>query len=269
MSAPDGPADLHVQRSDGDGLPPSVVIVHGGMDRSSSFGRVARQLPEVPLVRYDRRGYGRSVELGPAGFDRHVDDLLEVIGDRPAAVFGHSVGGVIALVAAVRRPDLVLAVLAHEAPTPWVPWWPTPRATGSDGPEDPADEAERFMRRMVGDRIWERLPSRTRADRRAEGEALRSDLAAMAPGRLAFDPASVAVPVLCSFGTETSWWHRRGVEELAAALPQGELAEVVGATHGVHLSHPAETAGLVRRLRSLAEGSTSRAVVASAEDPAT
>lgn len=260
-----GAPDLHVIRTAGDGEVPPVVIVHGGMDRSSSFGRVARQLPEVPLVRYDRRGYGRSVEAGVGSFDQHVDDLLQVIGTEPAAVFGHSVGGVIALVAAGRRPDLVVAVLAHEAPTPWAPWWPTPRSSAAERAGDPADEAERFMRRMVGDRIWERLPARTRADRRAEGEALRSDLEAMAPGRLAFDPAAVTVPVLCSFGTETSWWHRRGAEELAAALPAGEVAEVARATHGVHLSHPVQTAALVRRLRRAAGGPASPAVVDSGD----
>lgn len=274
---PVGGDDLHVIRQAGDGALPGVVVVHGGMDRSSSFGRVARQLPEVPLVRYDRRGYGRSTGLGVGSLDQHVDDLLAVLGDEPMAVFGHSVGGVVALVAAVRRPDLIPAVLVYEAPTPWVPWWPVPRDPTSNAASDDldeagaagdvgdaagaADEAERFMRRMVGDRIWERLPSRTRADRRAEGLALRADLAAMAPGRLAFDPTSVTVPVLCATGTDTSWWHRRGVEELASALPRGELAMVEGATHGVHLSHPGETAALVRRLRVLGGGSPSPAVV--------
>jgi pimeloyl-ACP methyl ester carboxylesterase len=35
---------------------------------------------------------------------------------------------------------------------------------------------------------------------------------------------------------------------LAGALPHGELVPIEGAAHGAHLSHPAEFAGLVRRV---------------------
>jgi pimeloyl-ACP methyl ester carboxylesterase len=240
---------------DGDGTDPPVVLVHGGMDRSSSFGRVVRKLPDVPLVRYDRRGYGRSVEVPVGPLTRHVDDLLAVIGRRPAVVFGHSVGGVIALIAAQRRPDLVLAVLSYESPMPWLPWWPRdptrPLPAGAPGADD---EAEAFMRRMVGDRIWERLPARTRADRRAEGEALRADLRSLHTLEPAYDASAITVPVLSAAGTESSRTQRRAAEELATALPRGYFELVEGADHGVHLSRPGAAAELVLELRALALG---------------
>lgn len=241
---------LHIVRQPGDGTGPPVVVVHGTMDRSSSFGRVARQLGDMALVRYDRRGYGRSIGAGVATLDEHVEDLLALVDEEPVAAFGHSLGGVIALIAASRRPDLVTAVLSYETPTPWAEWWPARRRPVAPAAGDPADEAERFMRRTVGDDIWERLPARTRADRRAEGGALRSDLAGMADGRTQFDPASVTVPVLSATGGQTTWWHRRAAEELAASLPAGELVVIEGAGHGVHLTHPAATADLVRRIRA-------------------
>ncbi len=246
-------AGIHVVRQEGDGSAPTVVAVHGGMDRASSFGRVARQLADVALVRYDRRGYGGSVEAGPAPLDRHVDDLLAIIDGEPVVVFGHSLGGLIALAAAERRPDVVTAVLSFEAPTPWAPWWPGGRSAPEGEPLDPAEEAERFMRRMVGDRIWERLPARTRAARRSEGVALRADLSGLREGQLDLDLAAITVPVLCGAGSETTWWYRRGVEELADQLPQGELIVVEGASHGVHLTHPVEAADHVRRLRALVD----------------
>ena len=251
------PAGLHVVRQEGDGNAPAVVVVHGGMDRSTSFGRVAKRLPEVPLVRYDRRGYGRSRDVGAAPLEVHVDDLLGIVGTGPVAVFGHSAGGVIALLAALRRPDAIRAVLAYEAPTPWAAWWSArPGAASGEGAAeeaDPADEAERFMRRMVGDRVWERLPPRTRADRRAEGSALRADLDGLAAlGRP--DLASLTIPMLSAAGADSTDRHRRSAAELAEALPAGELVEVPGATHGIHLTHPAEAAALVRRVRALATG---------------
>jgi pimeloyl-ACP methyl ester carboxylesterase len=240
---------------EGDGSDPPVVLVHGGMDRSSSFGRVARKLTDVPLTRYDRRGYGRSIgaPVGPLG--QHVDDLLAVIGERPAVVFGHSIGGVVGLVAAERRPDMVRAVLAYEAPMPWLPWWrraaEPPLPHGAPGADD---EAEAFMRRMVSDHIWERLPSRTRADRRAVGEALRADLRSLHTLEPPFDAAAITVPVLSAAGSETSPAHRRAAEELAAGLPRGYFELVEGADHGVHLSAPGAAADLVRELRGLADG---------------
>ncbi|HEX2575372.1 MAG TPA: alpha/beta hydrolase [Aquihabitans sp.] len=243
---------LHVLRFPGDGSSPAVVVVHGGMDRASSFGRVARRLADVPLVTYDRRGYGRSIDAGTTDLDGHVDDLLAVVGTEPAVVFGHSVGGVVALVAAERRPELVRAVLAFEAPAPWAHWWPQPsRRPADDAESDPGDEAERFMRRMVGDAIWERLPPGTRADRRAEGPALRADLRSIDRSSPPYDAASIAVPVLSAAGGETTWWHRRAAEELAAAVPDGRFEVLGDATHGAHLTHAAETAHLVRAARAL------------------
>lgn len=237
---------LHVLRFGGEG-PGQVVVVHGGMDRASSFGRVARRLPDVALVTYDRRGYGRSIDAGTATLDEHVADLLGVIGTDEVIVFGHSMGGVIALVAAHRRPDLVRAVLAFEAPTPWAPWWPRPAPRTR---LDPSDEAERFMRQMVGDDLWRRLPPRSRADRRAEGPALLADLDSLDLDTAPFDPAQILQPVTCAAGGETTWWHQRAVDELAAALPGGESAAIARATHGAHLTHPGDVAELVQRTRA-------------------
>ncbi|CAN5676188.1 hypothetical protein BH10ACT1_BH10ACT1_14240 [soil metagenome] len=228
------------------------MVVHGGMDRASSFGRVARQLPDVGLVRYDRRGYGRSIGAGTTTLDGHVEDLLAVIGGERVVVFGHSVGGVIALVAASRRPDLIRSVLAYEAPTPWAGWWPSRHRDPDGSLDDPADEAERFMRRIVGDRVWERLPARTRAERRAEGGALRADLASLDLEQAPVDLAAFPVPLLSAAGSASTWWHLRGSEELAAAVPDGTFVAVPEGDHGIHLSQPVRAADLVLRARALA-----------------
>lgn len=241
------PHDLYVVESDGDPSAGTVVVVHGAMDRSSSFGRVARHLGGLRVVRYDRRGYGRSIDAPVGDLDAHVADLLEVIAHGPVTVFGHSIGGVIALVAAQRAPDRIRSVLAYEAPAPWAPWWPQPRTAP---PEDPGDQAEAFMRRAIGDHYWSRLPARTRADRRAEGSALRADIDALR-GQAPFDASSLTVPVLAAAGSETTWWHQRATRELADEAPLGEHSVVAGAEHGAHLTHPAATAHLVRRAVAL------------------
>jgi pimeloyl-ACP methyl ester carboxylesterase len=233
----------------GDG--PTVALVHGSLDRSAAFARVQRHLDDLRVLRYDRRGYGRSLHLGPAGsFQTQVDDLAAVLADRPAVVVGHSLGGVIALALAQQRPDLVTAVVAYESPMAWMPWWPGATAgsaaMAADG--DARDAAERFMRRMVGDERWEGLPQRTREQRRAEGPALVAELRSI---RTADEPPYVAgnmrVPVVAAHGTESAAHHRAAAEALAEQAPLGELVIVDGASHGVHLTHPAELAGLARR----------------------
>lgn len=234
----------------GTGTGPTVVLVHGTMDRSMSFGRVTRLLDELRVVRYDRRGYARSLALGaPTGTDQQVEDLLDVVGDRTAVVFGHSYGGTVALAAAQRHPERVAGLVVYECPMPWLPEWPTESAGAAAvaATPRPEDAAERFMRRMLGDRRWERLPPSTRAARRAEGPTLVAEIAQLRPPHPpAFDPGLVTVPVIAAHGTAGAGHHAEAVRTVAARAPHGRLRVLDGVGHGVHLTHPALVAGLVR-----------------------
>lgn len=206
------------------------------------------RLPDWRAVSYDRRGYAGSSSLGPSeSFEDQVTDLLTVLNGEPAVVFGHSYGGDVVLAAASRHPDLITSAMVWEPPRPWLPWWPgmSSRADGAVS-LDPEDRAEWFMRRMVGDRVWERLPESTRTQRRREGPTLLAELEALRSAP-AFVVDQVRVPVLVGRGGESVPHHRRSARELAASLPQGELCEIAGASHGAHLSHPGELADLIRR----------------------
>ncbi|MFN0093058.1 MAG: alpha/beta fold hydrolase [Acidimicrobiales bacterium] len=225
----DGPAEAAV-----------AVLVHGTMDRARSFAKTIRRLPHVRLVSYDRRGYGASLEVAPAGFDRQAADLLEVLDGRPGVLVGHSFGGALALAAAARAPGQVGAVAAFEAPRPIRPG----QAAGAVPPpadDDPAAAAERFLRRLFGDRIWERLPAEVREERRREGAAMRADRAALsgvgAPGAR-YDDGALTMPVLAGRGSASEERLRRAADDLAAAAAKGELFVCEGAAHAAHLTHP-------------------------------
>jgi pimeloyl-ACP methyl ester carboxylesterase len=244
-------AALYVSEHGADDGRPIVVLVHGSMDRSSAFARVQRHLDDLHVVRYDRRGYGRSVALGPpASFDVQVDDLAEVVAGRPAVLVGHSLGGVVALGLAERSPEVARAVVAYEAPMPWTPWWPGDSAGGRalEASATPEDAAEGFMRRMIGDDRWCRLPARTRAQRRAEGAALLADLRQIRDvAAQPYEPAKVTVPVVAACGSGSSPHHQQTARALADEAPDAELVVVEGARHGIHLTHPADLAALARR----------------------
>jgi pimeloyl-ACP methyl ester carboxylesterase len=158
-------------------------------------------------------------------------------------VVGHSYGGVIALTAAARQPDDIRAVGVYEPPMPWASWWP-PSSAGSDAvseTSDPEAAAERFMRRIIGDDRWSALPERTRAQRRAEGEALVAEIADL--GRESpFVTEAVTQPVVVAHGTAGSAHHAEAARRLVAALPRAEGYEIEGA----HMSHPDAFASFVR-----------------------
>jgi pimeloyl-ACP methyl ester carboxylesterase len=227
--------------------PLPVLLVHGSMDRSPSFGRVQAGLAHTPTIAYDRRGYGRSVGRTPTtSFDAQVDDLLEVIGERAVVAFGHSFGGVVVLGAARRRPDLVRAALVWEPPMPWLAWWPadTAGSMAATSTDDPGDVADAFMRRQVGDRIWDRLPAATRLGRRAEGPALVAEMRSVRAA-VPVDVTGIGVPVVVGAGGLSRPHQQRGAHELAAALPAGELVVIADAGHGAHLSHESEVVELI------------------------
>jgi pimeloyl-ACP methyl ester carboxylesterase len=233
------------------------VFVHGSMDRSSAFARCCGHLRDLHTIRYDRRGYGKSVDRGAVPLDGHIDDVIGILDRRPAVVIGHSLGGVIALGAAQRHPELISAVGAYESPMPWVEWWPKRSAGGEamtmgEGttPEAAADAAEQFMRRMIGDERWGALPEGTRRSRRAEGPALLAELRS-ARQRPAYEPTAITVPVLTAHGTESREHHCWAAQELARLTGGSSPVVIDGAGHGAHASHHQAFAAFVRRVIEL------------------
>lgn len=246
------PADMRILRRpgpEGESPPKTVVMVHGAMDRATSFTRLMAKLPEWEAVAYDRRGYGHSAGLAaPGDFAVQVEDLVEIAGAGPVVAFGHSLGGDIVLAALQSHPRVFSAALIWEAPMPWMPFWPDDTASrGAAGQLSPDERAEWFMRRMVGDKLWERLPAATRAARRSEGVTLQTDFAYLSHGPV-FDATAITVPVTVGYGGKSRPHQRAAAHALAEALPGGQLVCVPEAGHGAHLTHPAVVADLIREL---------------------
>ena len=126
-------------RAYGDGGP-KVVLLHGGMQTSANFTRLATELAGTFTVYVpDRRGRGRS---GPAGDDHglrtEIDDLAEVLdGTGAGNVFGLSSGAVVALNAALELPRIERLALyepplryAGHDPVGWRPRYEKELAAG-------------------------------------------------------------------------------------------------------------------------------------------
>lgn len=245
-----GASSLHVVDHHG-AVPaerPTVVLVHGSLDRATSFARVVRRLPHLHVVTYDRRGYNRSRDLPVGTLADHIADLVDLVGPGPAVVVGHSFGGDIAIGAALAAPGPIVGVGAYEPPMPWLDWWPR-RARSAH--EDPAQFAEDFFRRLVGPDAWERLSDQAKAERRADGPALVAELTSLRSEPAPFDAAMLRVPAVIGRGERSVWHHRRGAEELHDTIRGSAVVDIAGAAHGAHLSHPGAFAELVEHLLSM------------------
>ncbi|GAA4800444.1 alpha/beta fold hydrolase [Streptomyces ziwulingensis] len=90
-----------------------AVFVHNiftwGSDEAYGFAAQRPLAEHRPLVLVDRRGYGASPDTDRGDFETDADDLVALLARQPggAHLVGHGNGGLAAMLAAGRRPDLV------------------------------------------------------------------------------------------------------------------------------------------------------------------
>ncbi|MBH1933394.1 alpha/beta hydrolase [Streptomyces sp. AV19] len=101
----------HFAYRDSGGSGPVVLALHGHFGRGRIFAPLAAALaPRYRVVALDQRGHGLSDNGGEFTPDAYVADaaaFLTALDLAPAAVAGHSMGGVVALLLARRHPGLV------------------------------------------------------------------------------------------------------------------------------------------------------------------
>ncbi len=101
---------------------PTLVLLHGLTGSGSDWsGAVRRWGHEYAILTIDQRGHGAAPRFSQEQLDAHpgevmVEDLICVLDQlgAPPVVYGHSLGGAVALAAAARRPDLVRALVLED-----------------------------------------------------------------------------------------------------------------------------------------------------------
>jgi pimeloyl-ACP methyl ester carboxylesterase len=104
---------LHVERL---GRGPPVVLVHGSVAGGESAWLEQHPLAERwTLLVVDRPGFGQAPDVDHVDFELDAPLVADVLGES-AHLVAHSYGGVVSLLAAVRRPEAVRSLTVVEPP---------------------------------------------------------------------------------------------------------------------------------------------------------
>jgi pimeloyl-ACP methyl ester carboxylesterase len=242
----------------GEGQP--ILLIPPSGSTASTRGALPIDLAGAGrVIAYDRRGYSRSggeVVRSAAEHGRDAAAVLEALEARPTVLVGTSAGATIALGLAVRRPDLVRAVVVHEAP------WRALRHPDASGLGTLArmqwlawrgrygQAAETLLRWVYayrdGGSAWDAFPEQWRRTARENGRSVVADLNSTMGGYpRAQDLAAIAAPVVCTYGSRSRGYMRAITHSLAHAIRAASVREIGGAAHAVAFDAPGHFAQVI------------------------
>jgi pimeloyl-ACP methyl ester carboxylesterase len=252
----------------------SVVFVHGSADDLRSW---RQQLPAIGAsyraIAYSRRYARPNEDIEPDADNQtlpHVVDLvtfLQVMDAAPAHLVGHSWGGLICLLAAIRHPQVVRSLVLQEPPVLSLFLRTRPRPTEllrlfvrrprtafvilrfAAKTALPAEKAFRrgdddaamqtYALGLLGKDTWELLPQKRKQQARENLSTLRAQvLGAGFPPLRDDDVRGVAAPTLLMTGERSPAYLPRLTDRLQQLLPNAERVEIPAASHLMSEENP-------------------------------
>lgn len=231
------------------GAGPNVLLVHGSAaDHTTWVNQLIALRSRLRLIAPDRRGCGAS-QL-PEGkpfltFDEHAAELAEVIqthaGGGPVVACGSSLGAILVLELARRRPELLRGIALIEPPLPPTTGAPAvppdflarfDQLTADEGGEM---AAEYFLRTVLGDGVFERLPLSIQRRTKAGWRSIRRDLGGLSSYPVDYAAfGTITAPALLFGGDRSLPLYRPALEALHRALKGSQLEIVPGGGHMLH-----------------------------------
>ena len=236
-----------------------MLILHGGGCSSADWAEIALGLARrFRVLAPDQRGHGHSQWAPTRSYP--IDDLvadaaelLRQVAGGPAAVVGHSMGAVVALVLAARHPELITSVVLVDG---------GPLAEGISFPPSPAIPEAFESRDAAIEWVASRRPAshrraierefQTRFVETAKGGVRwRMDPVASTPARAREDHvfldqwpyvATLKVPTRLIRGGDSLLVPAEVPRRMAAMNPNVSWTEIPGAGHFIHYDEPEELA---------------------------
>ena len=101
------------------GTGPDLLLLHGGAGSIADLDGLRERLVGTRrVIAPDQRGHGRTADVGEMSYAAMTADtaaLLDALGARETDVVGWSDGGIVGLMLAIDRPDLVRRIVAISA----------------------------------------------------------------------------------------------------------------------------------------------------------
>ena len=254
----DGVKLAYEERGSGD----PVLLIHG------TGGSVWEPLPAqlaaagYRAVYYDRRGFGGSKHEPIKDPPRHTRDaagLIEALDATPALVVGHSMGGMLALDLAIRRPEVVRGLVVVEPPLHFKKHPSMKMMRELIGAQivrrrrGDEEAAVRFMRWATsmsdGTNGYDLTPPDQQAKLRANSAAIMRELDSGTGEHVKNDEiARISCPAVLLIGDRTLPEYGKAAQRIKKALPSLEIVKVPGAGHVLAVTHPQAVVDAVRRV---------------------
>jgi pimeloyl-ACP methyl ester carboxylesterase len=236
---------------------PETIVFHHGLGATS--GIWTQWLPVLAdrfrFVRFDLRGHGRSGRPGPHAaltLDLLTDDVFavaEAAGAKRFHIVGESIGGTIALNAAIRQSERIVSVTASNAAhigasiehaQDWRNIIDTVGMAGWSRHMMPL----RFFHGTISNDMWQWYE---REQANVSPDFLLKALAILVDSHFGSKLKTVGAPALLMHADSSPFIPVSVMSDLKAILPQSRLQVFARARHGLPFSHATECATTLRR----------------------
>jgi pimeloyl-ACP methyl ester carboxylesterase len=214
----------------------ATLLLHGGLSSTESWDwSILPAIKKRHVFAYDRSAHGRTASRpGYYHFEFQTNEAIkfieEVIGE-PVHLIGWSDGGIISLMVAIKRPDLVKSIVSigtnfHYSAVPQFDEEPVIELTEEDrarwqsrSPDAP--EMQEIIIRKAYE-VWRSEPTMTTSDLK-----------------------KIICPVLVLCGDDEPFSNQHTVE-LFESLPNAQLAIVPGTSHAVVKEKPETVQSIIK-----------------------
>lgn len=230
----------------------AVILLHGLFGLSANLGPMARELArDYRVLLPDLRNHGRSFHAPGMSYALMAEDVLRLMdahGIATAALVGHSMGGKVAMQAALDHPGRIERVLVGDiAPIEYLPHHGRVLAALREAAADTiADRraTQRILERHIAEPGVVAFMLMNRAQHEDRSWHWRFDLDAIEQGYAEILAAPrgerpYAGPVLFIKGELSEYILPSANAATRALFPQARLKVIAGAGHWLHAEKPA------------------------------
>lgn len=238
---------LNYLRYDSEATGDPVVILHGLFGAGDNWNSVAKELTDLaPVIAPDLPNHGGSPHTERFDYREVADDLasfLEELGLERCVLLGHSMGGKIAMSLALRRPELVSALLVVDiSPKSYKPRHQEEVEAMEDVRRSGADsrrEADKIMAERIDNRAIRAFLLKNYRETESGGQEWRFNLDGVRKHyqEISSWPEHEAVydgPVLFIRGGRSPYVAEEDLELARPLFPRAELQTIEEAGHWLH-----------------------------------